>query len=492
MKKIKGSFRSSKTSVGRLFVQIGFLLLFLFPWVPVVYSKINQAEVPVFASWLLPFGILTNLAKGIHGDVTYIVFGSTLFLLAFSLVFGRAFCGWICPLGTFLDLIRPFAFWQKKSNRRHSTRNNRFRFYLLTAIIAASFVSLQIAGWFDPLTIFNSAATSILFNLFITETASMRVVPFAISGIFFTIIVLEFIRPRTWCRNICPMGALLSLPARFSFLNRVVTNDCTHCGECRAVCPMNAIGNDPHDTSYTDCTFCLECESKCPNEGIEFQFKQHALSRWVRKTRQKTGDLSVQFTGDYVSKDVLFLQSVSRRQVLGMIAGGAAGLASAIVFPKTATQVTLIRPPGAIPEEFFVTTCITCQECIRVCPSQALRPAFWEAGLAAVGTPYLAFRQGACIFGTDCAQLCAQVCPVGAIQSIPISKMKTGVAHIDYNTCLAWDQGVKCLVCVEACPYDAAVSISGRVVVDERKCTGCGRCVSGCPIPGGAIQVKTV
>jgi MauM/NapG family ferredoxin protein len=275
-------------------------------------------------------------------------------------------------------------------------------------------------------------------------------------------------------------------------LNRRVTNACTYCGDCRKVCPMNAIGSEPHDTRYSDCTFCLECESACPNQGIQFGFGSLAVSKWQRKIKQPDIGKKNSLDGVYSSMKTPPASRITRRQVLEVLAAGAAGLAVAPFVSETGTPPGLVRPPGALPENQFTRTCITCQECIRVCPSQAIRPALLEGGFASIGTPYLAPRQGACSFNPSCPQLCAQVCPTGAIRQINVNEMKTGIARVDHKACLAWDQGVKCLVCVEACLSDAAKSINGKIIVDPAKCTGCGRCESGCPVAGSAIRVVTI
>jgi polyferredoxin len=482
-------FGVSRTKFGRKLVQIGFLLLFLFPWLPVAYARIYGKDTPVFTSWLLPFDGLLNVAKGLHGNIFLVIPGTILFVFILSFVFGRAFCGWICPLGTILDLINPLAFWQKKIQQRLSVKNSRVRFLILTGIIAASFISIQLLGWFDPFIIFSRSISTIFSNALMADSFSLRLLPFSISIVFVLILLLEIVRPRFWCRNLCPFGAFISLPSRFSLLNRRVTNACTYCGDCRKVCPMNAIGAEPHETRYADCTFCLDCESACPNQGIQFGFGQQAESKWQKKENKpglQTGKIP---QGSYSQPKPLTSVRVNRRQALELAAAGAAGVVAAPFISKTQLTQGLVRPPGALPQELFTRTCVTCQECIRVCPSQALRPALLEGGFASIGTPYLAPRQGACSFGSACSQLCAQVCPVGAIQSIPVAKMKTGLAKVDHSACLAWDQGVKCLVCVEACLSDAAKSINGKIIVDPTKCTGCGRCESGCPVAGSAIRV---
>ena len=111
--------------------------------------------------------------------------------------------------------------------------------------------------------------------------------------------------------------------------------------------------------------------------------------------------------------------------------------------------------------------------------------------MAAAGTPRLVPRAGACALNPSCPNLCAQVCQVGAIRPIPREEMELGLAEVDHPLCLAWDQGVKCLVCVEACLVEAAQVYNGRIVVDPTRCTGCGRCENACPVAGGAIHVKS-
>ena len=160
-------------------------------------------------------------------------------------------------------------------------------------------------------------------------------------------------------------------------------------------------------------------------------------------------------------------------------------IAAAVDLPRR----PIIRPPGALPEEDFVTTCILCQECVRVCPTSGLQPALLEAGIGAVGTPYLAPRKGGCLLNRSCPNLCAQVCPVDAIRVIDQSKMRVGLARVDRDRCLAWAQGAKCLVCVEACPTDAATPHQGRVFVNPQKCSGCGICEEACPVVDSAIHV---
>jgi len=511
--------RRTTDRMARRAIQIGFLLLFLYPLFLMIYQRVTFRAAPNLASWLLPWDPLLLTGHLARRDWAGLVIGAPLLLIALTLLLGRFFCGWVCPVGTVLDLVRPLAFWQKKRKPSRATRlfpantNSHLRYYLLIAVTLAGLFSLQVLGLLDPLVIFQRATTALASNFFALQQPPQRIFLSVISLMFLAILLLELWQPRFWCRNLCPLGALISLFSRFSLLNRQVSSACSFCGDCRRACVMNAIPRkEPHDTDYSDCTFCLECESACPNTGISFAFGRLAGKRWLRNPQisksanQQTGEAAApslplslspflsaakpQFQeGSYQPKSGKFGAALTRRELFGGLAAGAAGLALVPVVERD-RRGGVLRPPGALHEEAFVRTCILCQECVRVCPTGGLKPTTFEAGLAAVGTPQLVPLTGACTRNPSCSGLCAQVCPVGAIQPIAPEQVKIGRAVVDHPLCLAWDQQVKCLVCVEACLVEAAQVYNGRIVVDPQRCTGCGRCENACPVAGSAIHVR--
>ncbi|MCU0501397.1 MAG: 4Fe-4S binding protein [Anaerolineae bacterium] len=510
--------RRTGDRLARRAVQIGFLLLFLYPLLLVIYQRVTFRATPNFASWLLPWDPLLLAGHLARREWTGLVIGAPLLLIALTLILGRFFCGWVCPIGTVLDLVRPLAFWQKRRKSSRATRlfpanaNSHLRYYLLIAVALAGLFSLQALGLLDPLVIFQRAMTALASNFFALQQPPQRIFLSVISLLFVAILLLELWQPRFWCRNLCPLGALLSLFSRFSLLNRQVSSACSFCGDCRRACVMNAIPRkEPHDTDYSDCTFCLECESACPNTGISFAFGTLAGKRWQRnpqvsKLANQQSDnprspvlplsqspdalaSKPRFQGSYQPKSGKFGGPLTRRELFGGLAAGAAGLALVPVVERD-RRGGVLRPPGALHEEAFVRTCILCQECVRVCPTGGLKPTTFEAGLAAVGTPQLVPLTGACTRNPSCPGLCAQVCPVGAIQPIAPEQVKIGRAVVDHPLCLAWDQQVKCLVCVEACLVEAAQVYNGRIIVDPQRCTGCGRCENACPVASSAIRVK--
>ncbi|MGC8781923.1 MAG: 4Fe-4S binding protein [Anaerolineae bacterium] len=502
--------RSALDRAARRSVQLGFLLLFLYPLALVIYQRVTFRAAPSFASWLLLWDPLLLAGHLAHRNWSAIVIGAPLFLLALTWLLGRFFCGWVCPIGTVLDLVRPLALWRRRRPRPPQAvrldrngkpvtplhvrlfdrrANSRLRYLILIGVVGAGAFSLQALGLADPLVIFHRTATALASNALALRVPPLRAFFSLISLIFLAILLLELWQPRFWCRNLCPLGALISLFARFSLLNRRVSSACTLCGECQRVCVMNAIPRrEPHDTDYTACTFCLECEGACPNGGISFGFGDLARKGWQREARNpQAGKRGPQLGGNYVAKPIA--GKISRRELIGGVAAGVAGVALAPAMQLTRGR-GLLRPPGALPEEEFVRTCILCQECVRVCPTGGLKPTTLEGGLAAVGTPHLVPRVGACTRNPSCPHLCAQVCPVAAIRPVAPEQVKIGRAVVEHDLCLAWDQQVKCLVCVEACLVEAAQMYNGRIIVDPTRCTGCGRCENACPVAGSAIHVK--
>jgi ferredoxin-type protein NapG len=151
-----------------------------------------------------------------------------------------------------------------------------------------------------------------------------------------------------------------------------------------------------------------------------------------------------------------------------------------------------LRPPGALPEEEFISRCIRCGKCGETCPNRCIKYFDLENGISSMDTPYIIPREQACIL----CMKCGDICPTGAIQPViremePIlEKVKMGVARVDRNLCLSW-QGKTCGVCYRACPLaDVAIRIGMLEqphVLDG--CVGCGLCERSCIQIPQAIRI---
>ncbi len=173
-------------------------------------------------------------------------------------------------------------------------------------------------------------------------------------------------------------------------------------------------------------------------------------------------------------------------------------LGSAVMVSRPARAAHILRPPGALPEKEFDSTCIRCGLCVSACPFDILKLASWSDPTH-LGTPFFVARQDPCRMCTDIP--CARACPTGALDPLlaDIRKADMGVAVlVGHETCLNY-KGMSCSVCVRVCPIRGeAISLKevrterGLLqipTVDSEKCTGCGSCEKHCVLSEAAIRV---
>ncbi|VAY86238.1 Ferredoxin-type protein NapG (periplasmic nitrate reductase) [hydrothermal vent metagenome] len=178
---------------------------------------------------------------------------------------------------------------------------------------------------------------------------------------------------------------------------------------------------------------------------------------------------------------------------------------SAYVDEITANKL-ILRPPAALKEEDFLSTCIKCGMCVEACPFNTLVLAK-PGSNKPLGTPYFEPRQIPCYMCPDIP--CVPVCPTGALDAtsvstnkkLDINKSKMGVAIVDDKNCIAF-WGIQCDACYRACPLmDEAIYLKYeknertgkhaflKPIVNSDICTGCGLCEHACVTKEAAIIV---
>ncbi|HID64239.1 MAG TPA: 4Fe-4S binding protein [Anaerolineae bacterium] len=490
----------------RRIVQYLFLALFLYLFIITVKDRGSPLPVELFYRLDPLAAISASLAgRTIPSKLIW-----ALITLAATLVLGRVWCGWVCPLGTLLDLFR---FRRARGNTiRVPPRWRQVKFFLLfVVLISALFANLTLLI-LDPITILtrtlatavmpalNYAFTTIEFGLygFGPLQAPLAWLEMALRGsilpteqpfyqlnvllafLFIGIVSLNLFTHRFWCRYLCPLGALLGLLTKVSWLRRVVGPGCNQCRRCSRDCTMGTVepergfAGDPGE-----CILCLACLGTCPQESVTFK-GQLGLAEWRS-------------------------YDPSRRQLLASLATSVGGLVLLRTSPIARREhPRAIRPPGAR-ENNLLAKCIRCGECMKVCPTSGLQPSFSESGLEGLWTPVLISRLGYCDYS---CHACGQVCPSGAIPPLTLEEKRRtliGLAYIDQNRCIPWADNVDCIVCEEMCPVPAkAVKLDevevlndqGELVIVKRPrvvrdlCIGCGICEYKCPLNGeAAIRV---
>ncbi|MCS7223658.1 MAG: 4Fe-4S binding protein [Armatimonadetes bacterium] len=433
-----------------------------------------------------------------------------LVVLVATLLLGRVFCGWMCPLGVVIDISDRFF---EKRTRRSLMRERRWRnlkYYLLIFVVVSALFGVQVAFLFDPIALLTRALTLAFYPPLhlgiqilgswasvagegLKETIGwlfpegslhyrMGIVAFLI---FIGIIAANALSPRFWCRYLCPLGALLGLLSRFAVLRKRVSEACDRCRVCCSRCRMQAIDSNTIRTDPAECVLCLSCVATCPMTAIRYGWHlgDQGPSQWASEVEEPKPRL------------------VRRRLVFSGLAGLTwAALARTnagaerSVRQQPIASPFLLRPPGAAPEEDFLSRCIRCSLCIKVCPTGGLQPAIGEAGLEGFWTPVLVPRMGEC--APQCTD-CYRVCPTQAIQPFTAEEkswLYIGTAVIDRSLCIVWNSQKQCLVCDEVCTYRAIEWRDREGIphpfVNDHLCVGCGLCEVKCPVqPQAAIRV---
>jgi polyferredoxin len=501
----------------RPWVQLAAFLLFLAVLIWAGRAASVRADLFFLADPLV--GLASTVAA--RAAVPALLIGAFLALLL-ALFFGRAWCGWLCPLGTLLDWIP--ARQTKRLDADPAPRLRAVKYFLLALIGVAALLGIPTFLVLDPITLtYRTMAVSVWPALNALISAVERLlypVPLlqgaidafetALRGtilpmqqplyalnifaalLFAGILALNAVRRRFWCRYLCPLGALLGLVSKIAWMRRRVAGACVDCRRCARACPVGTI--DPaHDfrSDPAECIMCLECAPVCPGAGQEFAGHWHI--------KPAMGHLRGLQPAPWQPYDL------SRRQFLA-----ATGVALAVVGlfrsePAAAHDAPhLVLPPGALKAE-LLSRCMRCGICLKVCPTSGLQPGMGPAGWAGTWTPVLVPRLGHCDYGCNA---CGQACPTGAIPPLDLETKRTtviGHASIDQNRCLPWADNRSCLVCEEMCPLpEKAIlleevtvqAVQGDTIAIKRphvlrdRCIGCGICENRCPLNGeAAIRV---
>jgi len=307
----------SKWTLPRFIVQLlslvavnGLAFTLIYPFIKL---KPIPFGLPILASVNSPYTAIYSSLDLIQLELSqpefpWLVLG-TIFLI--GAVVGRAFCGWVCPIGFIQDIITTLKNrLGAVSPRTHKTAK-KLKYYILflTMLISITLgLSLYLGVGSDyknaldvfatgPFTLFSPDGTLFglvptLLRLLSQNLTSIIAHPPTIQEVWAQInkvppllalrllILVGFFGaawkvPRFWCRYICPTGALMAIFQRHSLAG--IKRDpvkCTKCPHCEVKCPMQINILDLPWEKFNDpeCIMCMECIDACPHGSLSLKF----------------------------------------------------------------------------------------------------------------------------------------------------------------------------------------------------------------------------
>jgi ferredoxin-type protein NapH len=211
-----------------------------------------------------PLAVASQMAASLSLYWPFIL--SSLIPLVLTIIFGRFFCGWLCPATMIYELNSNLSAWLKWAGLKlpNFQFDLRFKYGVLAiGLILTSMVgSVLIATIYPPAIIGRE-----LYFVIALDGFGVGVIMF-IATLLFDLLVAR----RGFCRYLCPGGALYSLLGRYRLVRiRRIVESCNDCAKCNVVCEF---GLDPlRDDFGQECTNCAACIAICPTDAMTFTLR---------------------------------------------------------------------------------------------------------------------------------------------------------------------------------------------------------------------------
>ncbi len=231
-------------------------------------SSVWVRRPPGVEGWL-PIASLMNLKAFLETGELPRLHPAGMFLLvaflAISLLFRKAFCSWLCPIGTLSEWLWKFGRRTFRRNffppRRADIGLRSFKYVLLGLFLYAvgSMPAYEIRGFLEGPYGVISDVKMLNFFRYLSVTGAVVLGGLILASVF----VQNF-----WCRYLCPYGALMGLVAMLSPARiRRSPQYCIDCAKCARACPSQLKVDKLITIGSAECTGCLECVAACPAEG---------------------------------------------------------------------------------------------------------------------------------------------------------------------------------------------------------------------------------
>lgn len=236
-----------------------------------------EGFLPISALMGLFHWLYTGALNTIHPAGTFIL----LAIIAVSIIMKKAFCSWLCPIGTLSESLWMLGQKIFKKNITvwrwldYPLRSLKYLLLLFFVYSIAAMSDQELAIFINSP--YNKVA-DIKMYLFFAEISA-----FALWTIII-LMLLSIVIKNFWCRYLCPYGALLGLAGLFSpFRITRRKETCIDCELCTKVCPSNIKVHTVGQVWSDECTSCLRCVEECPvQETLVLRVKHSSSLRYTK------------------------------------------------------------------------------------------------------------------------------------------------------------------------------------------------------------------
>lgn len=221
-----------------------------------------------------PLGAIESMVARKH--VAMVVVISLIVPVIATLVLGRVFCSWICPVGFLLEMTDKLRgllrFLEIRPRNIRFSRGTKYG-VLGLGLVVVFFTATPVLTYIYPPAIVSREAHNFVFGLF--DRAEEGRFGFWAGGLTWTAMIVAgialievFLSKRWWCRYVCPGGAIYSgLGAARPIRVKLIAQNCTRCAECIKACPMAL--NPMTNEMGMECDNCGECISHCSDDALK-------------------------------------------------------------------------------------------------------------------------------------------------------------------------------------------------------------------------------
>jgi polyferredoxin len=389
-----------------------------------------------------------------------------LIVLVLTLLSGRTYCSFLCPLGIGQDLFSRIGGRFRRKFRRYGFKKpfTVLRYSLLAiTLIVTMLWGIYMITLLDPYSIFgrfmtyfarpgviviNNFLSGILgkFDIYTLSNVPVKgfsLIVYSVPAAFFILVgVLSFTKGRLYCNMICPVGTLLGLLSKISlFRIKFDEKACTRCGRCSLGCKSSCIDFLKHDVDVSRCVDCFNCINTCQDKALSYGIVK--LKKKVHETDESKRKV--------LAGTLLLLFGLSRVSN---------GQQKSAPIPKKDSTVkenkTLpVFPPGGVAIKDFNKDCTACSLCISACPNEVLQPAITQYGIAGMMQPVMDYHKSFCTY--NCI-ICTEICPTNALRPLVLEAKKLtqiGKAKFIKDNCIVKTEKTACGACSESCPTKA-------------------------------------